>query len=188
MAQIDSNKILKLRASIEYALGHPVSSPKDFNNLSEAIFTRLHEMISSSTLMRLWGYVESDVKPRTHTLTILSRFLGYRDWADFCNSPIEGRQSSVVICRRLNVSTDIVRGQRIHLRWLPDRECVIKYLGNLYFEVEKSENTGLKKGATFMCPMIIEGEPLYLDDVKQHDIPASGYVCGKRNGITFSIE
>lgn len=187
MISLDINKIRNLCIAAEEAVGYPLRTPRDFNRLSEDLFNRMREMVSASTLMRLWGYIDSSVKPRIHTLTLLSRFVGYRDWNAFCTADTEGRQSSVVICRRLNVATDITRGQRLRLRWLPNRVCDVRYLGNLHFEVENSENTGLKKGATFMCPLIIEGEPLYLDDVKQLDIPGSGYVCGKRNGITFAF-
>ncbi len=179
--------IQTLCSSVEAAVGRKMQSPKDFKSLSEIIFTRVHSLISPSTLMRIWGYIDSDVKPRVNTLTQLARFAGFRDWDDFLSTDHSSRQSSVVICRHLNVSTDIQRGQRLRLRWLPDRICDVVYLGNLYFEVTHSEHTGLRPGATFMCPLIIEGEPLYLDNLLQHDIPASAYVCGKRNGITFQF-
>ncbi|MDE6536308.1 MAG: hypothetical protein K2K82_09935 [Muribaculaceae bacterium] len=185
--EISTEELLNLCSSIEDTIGRKMQTPKDFKHLSEEIFNRVHSLISSSTLMRVWGYIESDVKPRVNTLTQLARFAGFRDWEDFLQMDHKNRQSSVVICRHLNVSTDIQRGQMLRLRWLPDRVCDIIYRGNLYFEVIRSEHTGLKPGATFMCPLIIEGEPLYLDNVVQYDIPGSGYVCGKRNGVTFNF-
>ncbi|MBD5238754.1 MAG: hypothetical protein HDS64_03155 [Bacteroidales bacterium] len=185
--EISTEELLNLCSSIEDTIGRKMQTPKDFKHLSEEIFNRVHSLISPSTLMRLWGYIESDVKPRVSTLNQLARFVGFRDLQDFLQMDHKNRQSSVVICRHLNVSTDIQRGQKLRLRWLPDRVCDIIYRGNLYFEVIRSEHTGLKKGATFMCPLIIEGEPLYLDNVVQYDIPGSGYVCGKRNGVTFNF-
>ena len=185
--EISTEELLNLCSSIEDAIGRKMQTPKDFKHLSEEIFNRVHSLISPSTLMRLWGYIESDVKPRVSTLNQLARFVGFRDLQDFLQMDHKNRQSSVVICRHLNVSTDIQRGQKLRLRWLPDRVCDIIYRGNLSFEVIRSEHTGLKKGATFMCPLIIEGEPLYLDNVVQYDIPGSGYVCGKRNGVTFNF-
>lgn len=185
--EISNEELLNLCSSIEDALGRKMQTPKDFKHLSEEIFIRVHSIISSSTLMRVWGYIESDVKPRVNTLNQLARFVGFRDLQDFLQMDHKNRQSSVVICRHLNVSTDIQRGQRLRLRWLPDRVCDVIYRGNLYFEVIRSEHTALKKGATFMCQLIIEGEPLYLDNVVQYDIPGSGYVCGKRNGVTFNF-
>lgn len=185
--EISTEELLNLCSSIEDTIGRKMQTPKDFKHLSEEIFNRVHSLISPSTLMRLWGYIESDVKPRVSTLNQLARFVGFRDLQDFLQMDHKNRQSSVVICRHLNVSTDIQRGQKLRLRWLPDRVCDIIYRGNLSFEVIRSEHTGLKKGATFMCPLIIEGEPLYLDNVVQYDIPGSGYVCGKRNGVTFNF-
>lgn len=185
--EISTEELRSLCGSIEDAIGRKMQTPRDFKYLSEEIFNRVHSLISPSTLMRIWGYIESEITPRAYTLTQLARFAGFRDWQDFLQTDHSHRQSSVVISRHLNVSTDIQRGQCLRLRWLPDRVCDIIYRGNLYFEVIRSEHTGLKKGATFMCPLIIEGEPLYLDNVVQHDIPGSGYVCGKYNGINFSF-
>lgn len=185
--EISTEELLNLCSSIEDTIGRKMQIPKDFKYLSEEIFKRVHSLISPSTLMRIWGYIESEVTPRVYTLNQLARFVGLRDWDDFSHTDMTNRQSSMVICRHLNVLTDIQRGQRLRLRWLPNRVCDVIYRGGLYFEVLASENTGLKKGATFMCPLIIEGEPLYLDNVVQYDIPGAGYVCGKRNGVKFSF-
>ena len=54
----------------------------DFDYLSEKILAKTHETVSSNTLMRLWGYRES-VNARRTTLDILSRFVGYEDYAHF---------------------------------------------------------------------------------------------------------
>lgn len=182
-----SDNINQLRSIIESVTGKTLSTPKDFKQLSDKVYLQTHALISPSTLMRIWGYIESDVQPRTSTLSLLARFAGYRDWEDFTQSKHDNRQSSVVVCRHLNVTTDIRRGQKLRLRWLPDRTCDIVYLGNMHFKVIASENTGLKKDATFMCALIIEGEPLYLDEVEQHDMPGTCYICGKRNGVTFNF-
>ena len=39
----------------------------------------------------------------------------------------------------------------------------------------------LKAGDTFECSLIIEGEPLYLDHLKQDAQQTISYVCGKKN-------
>ena len=57
------------------------------------------------------------------------------------------------------------------------------------FRVTDSQNTRLHEGDTFECSLIIEGEPLYLDNVKQEVDgkirPAIAYVCGKKSGVMF---
>lgn len=60
---------------------HPCART-DFDYLSEKIQVKTHETLSANTLMRLWGYRES-VNARRATLDILSRFVGYEDYAHF---------------------------------------------------------------------------------------------------------
>ena len=73
----------QLRTDIETALKKKLQTPKDFEFLRERIYARLHILVSRTTLMRLWGYVDEEVTPRKGTLDILSKFLGYRDWLQY---------------------------------------------------------------------------------------------------------
>ena len=146
-------------------------------------------MVSSTTLKRLWGYLADDVEPRPATLGILARFLGYRDWEDYCvrSVMLPETQSSPVMSRRLSVMTELRAGDCVRLSWLPDRVCEAEYLGGLRFRIVSSENTRLRAGDTFSCSMIIEGEPLYIDNLRQNGAAPLAYVCGKRSGIRFEI-
>ena len=179
----------RLCSEIERALGCRIQTPKDFQYLSERIYDRLHVMVSSTTLKRLWGYLADDVEPRPATLGILARFLGYRDWEDYCvrSAMLPETQSSPVMSRRLSVMTELRAGDCVRLSWLPDRVCEVEYLGGLRFRIVSSENTRLRAGDTFSCSMIIEGEPLYIDNLRQNDAAPLAYVCGKRSGIRFEI-
>ena len=181
----------QLRTDIETALKKKLQTPKDFEFLRERIYARLHTLVSRTTLMRLWGYVDEDVKPRKGTLDILSRFLGYQDWESYqenASLPKE-QQSSPVMSRKLNVNSDLYIGERLRLTWQPDRVCDVEYLGELSFRVIASENTRIQPGDTFQCSLIIEGEPLYLDNLRKGDGSSSAetiaYVCGKKTGVNF---
>ena len=97
----------KLCKEIEAALNRQMQTPKDFEFLGNRVYARLHVLISRTTLMRLWGYIEKDVQPRVSTLNILSQFLGYKDWESFQENaklPKE-QQSSPVMSRKLSVSS-----------------------------------------------------------------------------------
>ncbi|MBR5728954.1 MAG: hypothetical protein IKX61_01925 [Prevotella sp.] len=61
-----------------------MKTPKDFEFLSECIFEKFHEKISPTTLKRIWGYLSESTTPRTSTLDILSKFVGYANWKEFC--------------------------------------------------------------------------------------------------------
>ncbi len=177
----------RLRKEIERALHRTLRTPKDFEYLKECIFARLHIMVSNTTLMRIWGYVDEPVTPRRSTLDILARYLGYNSLEEYEKNATlpEEQQSSPVLNRRLSVSEELRPGDIIHLSWLPDRRCDIEYEGDLKFRVIESENTRIRKGDTFECSTIIEGEPLYLDNLVQEGCDPIAYVCGKKNGVRF---
>ena len=177
----------QLRLEIETALKRKMSTPKDFEFLRERIYARLHILVSRTTLMRIWGYVDEHVEPRKGTLDILAQFLGYQDWDGYCQNALlpKEQQSSPVLSRRLSVAKTLVRGERLRLIWQPDRLCEIEYQGELLFRVIASENTRLKTGDTFECSLIIEGEPLYLDNLRQGQQQGIAYVCGKKSGVLF---
>ena len=181
----------QLRTDIETALKKKLQTPKDFEFLRERIYARLHILVSRTTLMRLWGYVDEEVTPRKGTLDILSRFLGYQDWESYqenASLPKE-QQSSPVMSRKLNVNSDLYIGERLRLTWQPDRVCDVEYLGELSFRVIASENTRILPSDTFQCSLIVEGEPLYLDNLRKGDGSTSAetiaYVCGKKTGVNF---
>ena len=180
--------ICNLRKEIEDALHQQLNTPKDFEFLRERIYARLHVLVSRTTLMRIWGYIEKDVQPRVSTLNILSQFLGYKDWESFKENTMlpKEQQSNPIMSRKLSVS-ELVRGDRLRLTWQPERVCDIEFLGDLNFRVITSENTRLHAGDTFQCSLIIEGEPLYIDNLKQGDRLPTAYVCGKKAGVYFEF-
>lgn len=179
----------RLCSEIETALGRRIRTPKDFQYLSERIYSRLHVMVSPTTLKRMWGYLADDVEPRPATLGILARFLGYRDWEDYCahSAALPETQSSPVMSRRLSVAAELQTGDCVRLAWLPDRVCEVEYLGDSRFRVIASANTRLRAGDTFECGLMVDGEPLYIDNLRQGDTAPVAYVCGKRSGIRFEI-
>ena len=183
----------QLCSDVETALKKKLCTPKDFEYLRERIYARLHILVSRTTLMRLWGYIEKDVTPRKGTLDILSRFLGYKDWEGFQENAMlpKEQQSSPVMSRKLSVSTELRMGDKLRLTWQPDRVCDVEYLGNLSFKVIASENTRILPGDTFQCSLIVEGEPLYLDNLRKGDGSSSvdpiAYVCGKKTGVNYEF-
>lgn len=177
----------RLCKEIETALHRQMQTPKDFDFLRERIYARQHVLVSKTTLMRLWGYVAEDVKPRKGTLDILAQFLGYQGWKEYqenAHLPKE-QQSSPLLNNRLSVAGTLTQGDRLRLTWQPERVCDIEYIGDLKFCVVASANTRLREGDTFECSLIIEGEPLYLDNLRQENHQPIAYVCGKKSGVRF---
>ena len=95
------------------------------------------------------------------------------------------QQSSPVLGRRLSVKDSLCVGNKLRLTWQPGRVCDIEYLGDLRFQVTSSKNTRLHEGDTFECSLIVEGEPLYLDNLRQGNRPPVAYICGKKSGVRY---
>lgn len=190
---LSKEQIRQICLNVEQALGQPVRTPGDFDRLSYMIYARTGEQLSRNTLRRVWGTLDDGTNPRTSTLLALIHFLGYRNIESFlyASDKIKGSmQSGFVMNRKIAVTTDMQIGNQLRLTWLPDRVCDIEYEGSLCFRVVASEKTRLQPGDTFLCSLIIDGEPLYLDQLQHHDndgnssIPMS-YICGLDQGIKF---
>ena len=80
-------------------------------------------------------------------------------------------------------------GQRIRIGWLPNRLCIIRYLGDNRFIAEKCENSKMKEGATFSCLQFYLGKEAVLSDFKQNTEDANGksYAIGIKNGLTTLV-
>ena len=119
----------QLRSDIETALKKKLQTPKDFEFLRERLYARLHMLVSRTTLMRFWGYINEDVSPRKATLDILTQFLGYQDWDGYCQNSLlpKEQQSSPIMSRRLSVAnaTDLATGQSLRYRvsWRSPVSC-----------------------------------------------------------------
>ena len=173
---------------IEKAIRKELRTPKDFEELRERIYERLHLMISSTTLKRVWGYLNDNVQTRLGTFDILAQYIGYSNYQDYADNKDKYKdeiQSSPVMSRKLNVQDDLKVNDRLLLTWHPNRQCEIIYMGNLGFRILTSCNTRILSGDTFTCSLFIEGEPLYIDNLRQGDRPPVAYVCGKKSGIRF---
>lgn len=172
-----------LKKECEKSFGKTIVSPVDFNELSLKIKKATGKNISVSSIKRIWGYVSYPHTPTNEILSILSAYAGYRDWQDFRNAALI-TQSSDFIGNDILKSSNIKVGNRIQLRWKPDRHCIVEYIGSSEFKVIEAENSKLSAGDIFTCGVIAKGEPLICQDIRRGgDVIAEGYVAGKTDGI-----
>ena len=185
----DKEIIALLRERIEEVSKRPMSTPSDFEWLSKKL-NEMGEGVSPTTLKRCWDYLEPEVTPRLQTLNILSRYLGYANYGHFVEAQgklNEDPVSEPVLGTTLSPAKELAINERVMLTWQPGRVCVIRYLGNEQFVVERSERTRLQPGNTFFCGLIIEGEQLYLNNLIMEGRQPTCYVCGKLNGVHFKV-
>lgn len=181
-----SQNITILCSVVEQAADHRISTSSDFTFLSGCIQGRLKQTVSTSTLERIWGYVDGYQNVRESTLDILARFAGFPDWktfvADYCNVP--SAQSSRRIMASSYSADQIPQNTLLAIEWNPNRHCLLLHLGNGRWRVEQSINSKLAIGDTFSCQRFILNEPLYLNDFKHADDEPALFVVGNRGGLT----
>jgi len=178
-----------LRAKVERTAGFTPKSPKDFTRLEREIFAATRELISTSTLKRFWGYngEKYAVKPFRGTLNILSNYIGLISWDVFCSITTDKGISSNYINSEILSTRTLQAGDVIRLQWRPDRCVSIRYDGLDMFTVTESRNSKLQPGDTFICPIFVKGEVLYLTHLVSNGNPPTNYACGKDGGILFSV-
>lgn len=185
----ESTKISYLRLKVEQTYGKKPIVHSDFIKLGVNIERKLRQHISETTLERVWGYsVRGYATVSLHTLNMLSRYAGYDSWTHFCESlKEEGFKDSDMFDEDFVRSEDLLPGDCIELQWLPDRRCIIRYLGENRFEAIESENATIQSGDTFKCQMFALHQPAVMDHfiaAADPDASPKRYVAGVKHGIS----
>ena len=176
-----------LKRAVEDRYGQSLGSPTDFARFCDHLNSSLGESLSLSTVKRLWGYVTGYSTVRTSTLNVLSRYVGCRDWRDFCETLTDSDVSSFPMGDVVAMSTLAV-GDCVEVTWSPGRRIVVQYIGQGRMRVIESLRSRLTVGSTFSCSGIVSGERLVLTQVEMTGVErAQTYVCGKRGGVTARV-
>lgn len=178
-----------LKQEVERIFGRQLTEARDFEQLSHLLLSHTRERLSPTTLKRLWGYLKNEeVETRPHTLDVLARFVGYKNYEDFCANAerLDEVQSGVKAEEKI-ATEGLRRGQRLVITWRPDRRIMVRHLGNSQFEIVEAKNTKLSVGDTFRCHLMILHEPLYLDEVVQQGQSARVYVAGQKDGVVIEV-
>lgn len=173
-----------LKEDIEESVGRRMKTPSDFEFLAGVIWERIHNLISPTTLKRLWGYIDGADKTRRSTLNILSKFLSFDDWDVYMLS-LKNRdiESDFILSDKID-SKELSKGDMLEVTWQPNRHCEFEYLGDMKFIVRKADNSKLQVGDKFECMFFIQNEPLYMDNLEHKGQFPVAYVAGSKSGIT----
>ena len=186
MAKKHIPELAYLLTEVENKYGRRIATTTDFESLSVVIEHTIGELVSSSTLKRLWGYVTLNPTPRLATLDVLSRFIGYKDFKEFCNGLKDSQAfTSTFFSSKCQTVAELAEGAKVTLGWAPNRLVVLNYLGSFQFEVVVSENSQLQEGDKFELSEIIVGYPLYISRILRDGKYTPSYVAGQINGINL---
>lgn len=186
MANRNIPELTYLLTEVEKKYGRRIATTTDFESLSVVIEHQIGELISSSTLKRLWGYVTLNPIPRIATLDILARYIGRKDFKDFCEGLKESNiVTSTFFSSRCQTVSELAKGAHVTLGWAPNRLVILEYLGDFQFEVIVSENSQLKIGDRFELSEIILGCPLYVSRILRNGRYTPSYLAGRQGGINL---
>lgn len=181
----DSPQVAALKMAVEKRFGRPIETRSDFSSLVIDIEIITHEHISENTLRRLYGKIPGYDTVFTRTLDVLSLYLGYRHWKAFQASLKDAAKESDVVTGESSIKTeDLKPGDKVRIAWLPDRECVVEYVGGRIFKAVSAYNSTLQVGDTFECSMMLKNYPLFVDNLVHGGEICQRYSIGLTNGLT----
>ncbi|MFI3331699.1 MAG: hypothetical protein R3Y38_07835 [Rikenellaceae bacterium] len=175
-----------LLAQVEIYHSRAIRTTMDFEALSISVEHQTNERISSSTLKRLWGYVSDKHSPRRYTLDVLSKYIGHKDFDEFClwHSEQNPSESDFITPTKI-LSSDLEINTRLEIGWKPDRYLTLRYLGENRYIIESSENSKLLAGDEFSITTFMLNYPLYLPYVLRNKTIMPSFVAGKNGGLTI---
>lgn len=190
MERKDIPELQTLLTEVEKKYGRPLECTNDFRILAALLEYECKELVSVSTLKRLWGYVSQQTTPRESTLDVLSRFVGYKDFSTFRLAHF-GRQedSSGYIDASFISAKDVPAGGMVVLCWAPNRMLRIRKEGDGRWLIVDSYNSKLLAGDRFEAGCFFKGLPLFLPEVIRGERTLPSYIAGKKEGLSkVSIE
>lgn len=167
----NSIEVQQTKQAVEARYGSCPDSPADFAELSLHIKLATSKEISPDTLSRLWGYKKGYATVRGSVIEILQSYAHAAEESDF-------------VYQVAVKADELTMGERIRITWLPNRVCVLEYIGGYRWRVLEVANSKLRVGDTFSCRVFAQGQPLIVDYLQTSDFKYEGYVIGNKNGLT----
>ena len=84
--QVQEEHLQEIKSLVEFTFGQKILNINDCNNLSNSIFGKVKSSVSTDTLRRIFGLIETKSQPSLFTLEILSKYVGFDGYYDFINS------------------------------------------------------------------------------------------------------
>ena len=184
-----SPQVSALKNIIEQKFGKKLKVHNDFVLLSEDIFTTLKEHISESTLERIWNYsTRSRDSFSLRSMEVLCAYCGFRNWEEFSSSLKKNGSDSGMFDEISISSSQLNPGDKIKIGWLPDRVCIIRYLGENRFVAVECKNSTMMPGDTFSSLQFMLHQPAILHNFSPggtEPLTSKTYIIGKKEGITI---
>jgi len=167
----DSIEVQQIKQAVEKRWGRKPASPADFAEMSLKIKFKTGQEISADTLSRLWGYKKGYPSVRRSVVNILNAYAHAEEESEFLYQvSIQSAETKI--------------GERVRIAWLPNRICVIEYVGQYQWRVVEAQHSKLQAGDTFSCRVIAQGQALIVDHLRSGKEEYAGYVIGGKSGLS----
>ena len=185
---MNTPEIEELKTLVEKKYRRRLSTTTDFEEFSIELKRKVSKEISSSTLKRIWGYVNDSHKTRKFTLDILANYIGHENFDSFVSwlkTSTRYNSSFFNACQVLSSELNI--GQQIEIGWRPNRVLRLRYLGSSKYEVIDAKNSKIRVGDRFVTGCFIKGQPLILPFIERPEGNTSTFVAGRNSGLNMLI-
>lgn len=183
----NSTEVIALKLAVEKRFGHKPETRTDFSQLADIIEATTHEHLAENTLRRLWGRIHGYDTVFTRTLDVLSCYVDCEHFQGFCQQlqHADNRESEI-ISEGISINANqLTPGDLIRIGWLPDRECIVEFIGGRMFKAVATKNSTMQKGDTFECSIMIKNYPLFIDNLVHGGEHCARYSIGLDNGLSI---
>lgn len=183
---IHKPEIAELLSFVEKKYQRNLQTTTDFDEFSFHLKQQTGEQLSTSTLKRLWGYVNDSHIPRQQTLDTLSRYIDHDNFKQFCIwlKSSTAYNSSFFTTKQL-LSKELLPGQKVEIGWSPNRYLKLQYQGEGFYLIEEALQSKLQKGDSFEAAAFLLEHPLYLPYILRDGNRTSPFIAGRNGGLTF---
>lgn len=177
---------------IEEKLRKVIRYPSDYDQLAYDIERITKQRISTNTLKRLLGAIESVKEPRLFTLDVIAQYLGFENWDVYVVSlSKEGNsqfdKSTVPddnLCQEILIE-ELPQGAKIEFQYYPDRKIVLQHIENKTFKVIGSSNSKLRVDDVVEVSNFYLNYPLIISSVMRNGVNIGRFTAGKISGLTY---
>lgn len=172
-----------IRTQIEQKFGKEIRYPLDCEALAFDIEQKCNERISASTLKRFFGFTQG-TEPRTYTLDVLAKYIGFKNWDAYLDTFIESNESSEFKDLNELHASDIQSGDSIEFCYEPMRKIVFRCEKAGLYKIIDAVNSKLKTNDIITFSSIVLDYPLFISSVIRDSVSLGALTLGKVSGIT----
>lgn len=174
----------KIRKMILEKFNSSLLYPQQCEALAMAIKEATGETLGTTTLKRMFGFVNGPARPRLSSLDVIARYLGYPDYNLLSKDLGEDTDISDFSSVDGIESVDLEIGEHIRISYHPNRMLLLRYIGDNKYVVVESQGSKLLKDDKLIIAGLYIGFELLVSDVERGGKHLGSYQAAKQGGLT----